>query len=521
VRLATIAALSLSAIVLTSLNAVYTPQNSVQISELSETSLSRYDSVFSNAGYKILGNNFFLNNETKELLDVDSQELTTNSTAIGLPHKLEFSEAILIYAVNTTKLNVSDESSHILISRDGVDYSSKRIEAFGSKNGHTIGLTRLGMPDFKDASNLYVSLPILEDTENYNRINMAGFYLIFLDSSGDAINTFNISFEKSDTSTSTGLSLRRGEIKGISEAGKRVPNNGFTKIGEVVAGESASGNFGIADDGFLYLNFTETSIPRPVISTNKFLAQSSDNPTDSFESNVSLPPALSDSEFKVIINSNGNYVPNTSLIPAGSELSGPLTDVSGDDIFSYSNGIMSWHFNSGEYQLNTLNDTKLRFLIDSPIFEIGIAPIIEYTISGDIRRVKGNYLNFSYLEKWEDVALAGGIEPASKTSAEIRLSVLANSELGDNGTINFALPEFTAILKQELERNRCSVSGSNLISCKVNIKKGFNEIRLNILTRRELSDISFSPISLELSGEYADPNYNNNTVILKPAESDK
>jgi hypothetical protein len=521
VKLAAISVLALSAIVLTSINAVHTPQNAVQIPELSEASLSSYDSVFSNAGYKVLGNNFFLNNETKELADVDSQELTTNSTAIGLPRKLEFSEAILVYAVNTTKLNVSDESSHILISRNGIEYNSKKMEAFGSKNGHTIGLTSLTASDFRAASNLYVSLPILEDTENYNRISMAGFYLILLDSSGDAITTFNMSFEKSDTAVSTGLSLGRGEIKGISEADKRMPNNGFTKIGEVIAGKSLSGNFGIHESGFLYLNSMETSIPRPVVSTSKFLAQSSDNPTDSFELEVSLPSSLSDSEFKITIDSNSNYVNNTSLIPAGRELSGPLTDAAGDDVFSYSNGVMSWHFNSGEYQLNKVNNTSLRFLINAPIFGVGIAPIIEYKTSGDTRRVKGNYLEFSYLDKWKDVALAGAVQPISKTSAEIRLSVLANSELGDSGTISFTLPQFTAILKQELDRNRCSASESNLISCKVNIKEGFTEIKLNILTRRELANISFPPILLELSGDYTDPNYNNNVVILKAMESDK
>lgn len=520
-KLTAFSILVLSAISIFSINTTYTPQNSVQISELSESSLSEYEAVFSNAGYKILGNNFFLNNETKELADVDFLDLTTNSAAIGLPRKLEFSEAMLIYVVDATKLNVSDNSSHILISRDGINYTSKTMETFGSINGYTIGITRLTMSDLRSAPTLYSSLPILEDTENYSKISMAGFYLILLDSSGDTINTFNLSFDRLDAQESIGLSFKEGSIKGISEASRRIPNSGFSKIGEAVAGKSASGNFGISENGFLYLNSFETSIPRPSISTDKFLSQSDDNPTDSFESSISLPSAISNSEFKIIIDSKGNYVNNTSLIPAGSELSGPLTDTSADDVFSHSNGIMTWHFNSGDYQLNTLNITKLRYLMKTPAFKVGIAPVIEYTANGEIRRVKGNYLQFTYINKWEDVAIAGDIQPINKTSAEIKLSVLANNELGNSGTLSFTLPQFTAISKQELSKNRCSISEANLISCKVSVKKGFTEIKITLLTRRELSDISFSPISLELGGEYADPNYNNNVVVLSAPESDK
>ncbi len=504
-----------------SLAAVYLPKNSVQIEELSKESLSLYDSVFSNSGYKILGNNLFVNNETKELADIDSQELTTNSSAVGLPKTLEFSEAILVYAVDATKLNVNKQSSNILISSDGKNYATKNITTFGSKNGHTIGITKLTMSDLARSDSLYVSLPILEDSENYSRINMAAFYIILLDSSGDTINNFNMSFENDDSTSLAGLSLKTGEIKGISEASKRIPNNGFTKMEDVIAGKSPTGNFGIAENGFIYLNVEETSIPRPAISTGKFLKQSSDNPTDSFESDISLPSRFANAEFKVILDSNYNYVNNTSLIPAGSELSGPLTDVSGDDIFSYSGGIMTWHFNSGKYQLNTVNKTKLRFLMDTPIFEGGIFPIIEYKIGDETRRVKGNYLQFSYLNNWQDVALTGEVSPLNKTSAKIKLAVISNSDLGASGEINFSLPKFTAITKKELERNFCEASEYNKVSCKVNITKGFTQINLNILTRRELTTITFSPITLNLYGDYTDPNYSNNTVLLRGNQPDK
>lgn len=517
-----LAAFSVFSVIVTSfLFSNFMPSNAIQVAPIEASMLSPYNLEFTDAGYKIYGNNLFSNNETKQLADVDTQELTTNSSSIGLPDNLKFSDALLIYAVNSTSLNASGDASNVLLSKDGVNYTSKRLNTFGSVNNYTIGIAVLDAENIANTSNLFVSLPLLEDTENFSSINMAGWYLILLDSSGEFISNFSLNASGSGDS-SLALSFVEGNISGIAKPGARNPNSNFTKLGDIASGESAQGNFGVAENGFLYINTSETKIARPTIRIEKILEQSKTNPNDSFEMSVRLPNQIRNSNFKVSINSQYNYIPNTVLIPAGFELSGPLTDASGDDAFSYNNGIMLFNFNSGLYQLNKLNKTSIRFLMNSPDFNQNIKAEIEYIDSfGKSRISKSNNINFSFSQYWQDVILSGKVESLSLTKAKIELSVFSNSYLGKSGRLSFKLPEFVAISESTLKHNECSYEKASDIICAIEIKSGITQINLDILPRRELEQIFFHPISLEIVGEFADPNYNNNTVNLKGRNSDR
>lgn len=496
------------------------PNNSAKVAPLTESMLSQYSFNMSDKGYKIYGNNLFINNETRTLADIDSSDYTSNSSSITIPVGISFSEALLIFATDSTNLNASYDSAGLLISKNGVEYNYKNADAFGSANSHTIAIVSLTPSDISPNSSLYVSAPILEDTENLEEIQMAAWYLILLDNSGEVIHEFNLSLERM-SDTDTGLSLRDGTLARITAQNSRNPNRGFTKIGDIVAGESRHGNFGTGELGFIYLNENLTLTPRPAVLISKILTQDENNPNDTFEMEVILPPELSNTNFIVELDLQDTYVLNSTVIPAGLELSGPLTDAAGDDILTFSQGKITLNFNSGQYQLNNVNNTKVRFSAAASGNNVSIAPKIQYVIAGEMVEAEGNYIPFTNLLYWQDVSAYGFIEKKSLTRSSINLYTISTLDLGESAEIEFMLPEFVAIEKSELTRNNCSVGTDNLIKCTLDLQGGLNETRIEILTRRAIETISFNNFRVNVINNYADPNYNNNIVILKEIISDK
>jgi len=498
----------------------FIPNNASKVPNILESELAAYSKSFSSAGYKIYGNNLFKDNASKIILDVDDSALTTNSSGITLKDGVNFSDAILVYAVNAIDLNASKSMSPVLVSSDSENYITKPLDIFGSNGNYTLGITHLTPKDFGETGELFVSLPMLEDSENMSKISQAGWYLILLDSSGDKISKMNFSL-KPFRLNGNGLTFKNDNIVSLAEAEGRIPNSGFTKADDINSGKSKSGNFGIGtDSGFLFFTVENSSVPQPQILLSKQFSQNESTAYDSFSLDFKLPQQLRNSEMVLRLFAPVEYVENTVVIPPGYELSGPLTDSQADDIFEFIDGEMVFRINSGEYQLNSVNDTRFNFLLSEPVVDNIMRISMEYLYNGKPYKVQSNAFKFTHSQIWEDASLVGRLEVISSTKSKIYLTAFSpNSTVGES-YIKWRLPEFIAVTGEQINKYKCGLSQDKVLECPVSLLEDLNKFEIEILNRRQLSEIDWTPIELKLSSEWDDPNYSNNVVDLELWYSD-
>jgi hypothetical protein len=492
----------------------FLPNNSVKVPSILESELVAYSKFFSSAGYQIYGNNLFKDNASKTILDVDETQLTNNSSGIKINGDASFSDAILIYAVNATDINASKNMSSVLVSSDSSNYTVKPLDIFGSNGNYTLGITHLTPKDFGESGELFVSLPLLEDTENISKISQAGWYLILLDSSGDKMSKINFS-SKAFRTGGSGFTFKNDNITSLTAPEGRIPNSGFTKSDDINSGKSKSGNFGLgADGGFLFFAVENSSIPQPQISLSKQISQNESIPYDSFSLDFKLPAQLRNSETVLRLVAPSEYVKNTVVIPPGYELSGPLTDSQADDIFEFTNGEMIFNINSGDYQLNSVNDTRFNFLLSEPVVDNIMRLSVEYSYNGKSYILKSNSFKFSHSPIWEDASLIGRLEILSRTKSKIYLTAFSPTYTSAKSSIRWKLPEFIAISGEQINKYQCTLSEDRILECPVSLEKDLNQFEIEILNRRELSQIVWTPIELKLVSSIEDPNYSNNVVDL-------
>jgi hypothetical protein len=492
----------------------FIPSNSAKIPNILQSELAQYSKSFSSAGFEIYGNNLFKDNASKTIIDVDKSELTTNSSGVTLDGDIAFSDAILIYAVNSNSINASKEMSPVLVSSDASNYVSKPLDIFGSNNNHTIGITHLTPEDFGKTGKLFISLSLLEDSENASKISQAGWYLILLDSSGDRMS--NISFGlKPFGSKGSGFTFKNDNIELLAKPAGRIPNSGFTKSNDIRSGKSVSGDFGIdADGGFLFFTVENSSIPQPQIYLSKQTSQDESVAYDSFSLDFKLPTELENSGIVLRLIAPYEYVKNTVVIPPGYELSGPLTDSKNDDIFEFVDGEMVFTINSGEYQLNSVKETRFNFLLSEPVIDDIMSLSAEYDYNGKSYTLKSNAIKFTHSPLWEDVSLMGDLEQISRTKSKISLTAFSPNAMSGNAYIKWQIPEFVAISGAEIKKHNCFFSEENILECPISLKEDVNSLEIEIFNRRELNEVKWTPLELSLDGEWDDPNYSNNVVDL-------
>lgn len=492
----------------------FVPSNSVKVPDIIQSELSAYSKSFSSAGYKIYGNNLFENNASRIILDVDKADFTTNSSGVTIGRDISFSDALLFYAVNATDINASKDMSSVLVSNDSSNYVTKPLDIFGKNGNYTIGITHLSPKDFGGTGELFVSLPLLEDSENISKISQAGWYLILLDSSGDKISEIDFGL-KPFGARGSGFTFKNDDIASLARPEGRIPNSGFTKSSDIASGKSVSGNFGVGTDGgFLFFSVEDSNIPQPQVSLSRQVSQDASTAYDSFSLDFKLPQELRNSEVVLRLFAPYEYVPNTVVIPPGYELSGPLTDLPSDDIFELLNGEMIFRINSGEYQLNSVNDTRFNFLLSEPVVDDIMRISMEYSYNGSKYEVESNSFKFTHSPIWEDASLVGRIEIISKTKSKIYLTAFSPNAMPGEAYIKWRLPEFVAISGEQIRKYDCSLTDDGILECPVSLEKDLNQFEIEILNRRELAEIRWTPIELRLTNGWDDPDYSNNVVDL-------
>jgi hypothetical protein len=480
--------------------------------------LSKYDTQYAAAGsgYNLYGNNLIINNISGESADIDKNSMTSNSSSVKV-NPTGYSHAFLIYMVKGENLNIDKNLFSALISVDGENYLNIIPETFG-----IVGKDQyVAIADISDTitiSNMevYLSLPLLEDTQNTNNVSAAGFYIAVLDSSGDKLSKFSLSTYKKSSSdigsiSSLGLGLKTGASKFLTNNKLRKPNQGFTAQKDLELGKSLLGDFGAAQNlGLVFLNSEVGSTPVPKVNIE--VEQSSEL---NLYYNVIIETSISDnlSESKAILSKDGvsNYVENSATVPLGYPLSGTLSDESDLDPFSHL---------EDEININIINSSlrsKVLFSMMYSTLKNNFNLKLEYNYLGRKYILDTNRIILEPSTSWADVGVYANLVVDSKTEGELNF-LFTSDRYSLRAVMSYHLPLGLAIRESVLKSNPCRVfvsEGNNLLECNVSFEEALtSKISIPVLFRLDPNAVDLGYAELSIVGTIRDNSSDNNISAI-------
>ena len=502
-----------------SVGAELTDTNLADIRYSDSTEINNYFFTAGEGGMVIGGNNLFKSNPAKELLDVDQNDITDNSSGYRV-NLASLSDAFLAVAWDSDKVVSTEVAKTVAISTDGINYSNYNMDEIFKSGKYSVGLLELDKYRFVSSEMMYVSLPVLSDSKNLENISSAGWWIIGAKPKEGKQATYSLSL-KPNKQTLNRLGLSSAPSALSQKDVLRNPSFGFTALNDKIAGESASGEYHYADysdkDKFkslIFISEKKSESLAPAISLSLDQAEQTSSYYTVFL-DVAIPEELSQEKLLISLKHPDLYVDNSMSVPYGSTLSGPLTDSENDDIFAYnkSDGKMLWTLNAGLSQLNNTTNTRFRFLVkNASEFD---------SIRAEIFNEEQKLLEYSNSlpippQKINDISVHGTYEIISSTRGVAKIYVYSDLPEKANISLNIELFQHIAIPKKELNRAGCKAIDNEYLSCEIKIKSGVGSISLGVLHRLSPLDYGVGEVSVKVESE--DPNALNNTseiVVLK------
>lgn len=464
--------------------------------KLTSSMLAKYNTKYSGGdkGYNLYGNSLILNNVSKEPTDIDKSALTSNSASVRI-NSDGYSHAFLVYMVSGTKLNLDEGVFSALISSDAENYITATPEITGmvGKNKYVAILDISKTLPLTDRD-FYLSLPLLEDTQNANNISSAGFYLVLLDSSGNSLSDFSFSLSpKSTVSNSLGLGLKSGSSRFLTNNTLRNPNTGFTEGKDIELGKSSTGDFGVSPgSGLIFINNLESNIPAPEVSIE--VEQSSElSPYYRVSVDTKIKETLADSQATLSSLEVSNYADSSAIIPLGYPFSGMLSDIADNDPFDYDSNKIRMSVSNASLR------SKVSFSMVYSTLTNNLSFTLKYKYLGKEYALKTNRVNLNMNSIWKDVGVYASISKNSKTSGELRFLSISDS-LNTSSEIRYRLPLGIAISGVDLKENNCSVvseDANKILTCSVSFaEESVYSISIPALFRLDPATIDFGEVEI-------------------------
>lgn len=486
-----------------------------QISYTNIEQVGKYEFYAVADGLTYFGNNLISNNQNGDLVDIDNNTLTNNSSAYSADISA-LSDATLAVAWNSNQLKDPKIADYVMISEDGEDYQTYKFDDIFEIDSISLGLLELNKYRFTNGDKIYVSLPLLQDETNNKIINKAGWWVIgSLPKPGEKV-IYSLSSKKLDKAVvSFGLSELE-ESQSYSDNNRR-PNKDFTASKDIKLDDSKTGDFyfdNFIDDSnkaLFYLVADSTGEEIPSISLSLETNESTSNYYTAYL-RVRLPESISNSEAIITMESPGLYVPNSMSVPYGEVLSGPQTDEDNDDIFSYNrtNSKMQWKLNSGRNQLNNTDNVVFRFLVNEigdfanarAKIEIPSLNLVEYSNGLPIAKNKIN-----------DVSLHSFYFETTPTSGNLEIVAYGDALFSEKTiSINILVEPHISIMQEELVKNKCEAF-SNRIECELTLSNGYGYKSITLL--HHLDPKIYGVGSVESLNIESDPNSANNFSVIE------
>jgi hypothetical protein len=386
---------------------------------LSDKVLSKYDTLYASTseGHSVYGNGLILDNVSRIAVDVDVNPNTSNSSSIVVS-SAPYSHAFLVYMVSGDKLNIDKDMFSAMLSTDGEEYITILPETSGrvGKNQY-IAIADISQSFALLGGEVYVSLPIMEDSQNARNISAAGFYIITLDSSGENLSEFSFSLKSEaklvnnsskdvlpSREVSLGLGLKSGSTKFLKNASLRDPSSGFTERNDIELGKSLTGDFGVLrNSGLIFINSIGTNIPAPKVD---ILVENSSELSPYYRISVdtSIRENLVGSSARLSSPYILNYVKNSGIIPPGYPMSGPVSDILDDDVFSYMDGKLDFEIE------NISLRSKVSFSTIYSQLTNNFALNSIYNYNGKKYNVKTNRIMLKPSTIWTDIGVYAELE---------------------------------------------------------------------------------------------------------------
>jgi hypothetical protein len=487
-----------------------------------KSAISSYTFNTGSGGVELAGNNLFLNHATKELLDVDKNESTNNSSGYKMDISA-FSDAFLIVAWDSDEVPEISASKYVSLSTDGKNYNTYTIDDIFKHKNTSIGILKLDGYRFSKSDVFYVSLPMLGDTRNLDRISRAGWWVLGAKPSAGNRTTYSIDFNSSAKSIfELGLS-DMGNLAGRDS--KKIPNKGFTSLLDSEIGNSVSGEHYFSAEGAEHsgtpLLFVSESITTEIVPSASLRLEEDANSAGyhTVFMDIEIPSDFREDKVLIKITKPNFYVENSMSVPFGRELSGPLTDKSGDDIFEYDSetGSMIWRLNVGLEQLNRVSKTQFRFLAK----EVTDVDMLRATIEIPSIGLK-EFSNTIPIPKnrIDDMSIYSTYTPYSATRGKI--DIFAYSDLISSAarelpaTIEIRLVSHIALPSATLRNSNCSIANNEKLVCKVDFENGIASVSLDVLAMLDI--YAYGVGVVEIVNLDNDPNLSNNKseiVVVK------
>lgn len=484
------------------------PLDSISYSNKSEISSYTFDT--GSGGVELFGNNFFLNHPTKELADIDNSRETSNSSGYKIDISI-FSDAFLVVAWDSGGTLENLASNYISVSTSGIKYATYRFDDIFSHKNTSIGILKLDGYRFAKSDTFYVSLPMLEDSRSLDAISKAGWWILGAEPSSGNRTKYSIDFNASAESI---LALGLFSVDTVNgKDSLKIPNDGFTAILDNELGNSFSGehHFGTLSSApninpLLFVSKSESPQLVPSVS----LKLEEDVNSAGYHTvlmDMEIPQNFLEDEVIIEITKPNFYVENSMSVPFGLELSGPLTDRSGDDVFSYyaEESSMVWRLNVGLEQLNRASRTQFRFLAK----EITAASTLRATISIPSLKIK-EYSNALPIPKnrIDDLSIYATYTAATPTRGEITALLYSDLKASGISSLKFSFVSHIAIPDKTLKGSKCEIVNNQNLVCEVEFQNGIASLSLNVFTRLEAQ--SYGIGTVEIINVENDPNLANN-----------
>lgn len=470
-------------------------------------------------GLVLGGNNLLGDNILSIPVDIDSSPFTNNSSGY-MVNIASLTDSLLIVSWDSLEVVDSAIANLVSLSTDGSSYNTYNFDGLFQNRGHTIGILQLNKYRFYESDKIYVSLPVLQDFLNLRTISKAGWWIIGSNPAAGTESIYSLSFNLEAASK-----YELGFESGIADTAydkRRIPNSEFVASDRKSKDTAKTGSYHYSllgteknkSTSVLYLSeavSTERELPSLHFSLAKNDIETSYH---TVLLSVSIPESLTNERIFIFLQGEDLYIPNSMSIPYGKEMSGPLTDKGGDDIFEYDveNGMLHWNLNSGLEQLNSSSNTQFRFLVRDTIWDSNIVATI-YDGSRTIIETSNNLPKPKNL--LNDAAIYSTYESLNKVKGTLSLFIYSDDTRNNKVTVNLDLENHMSISRNELDRKSCTITENFIISCQLEVENGLGALSLELLHRL---DPAISGVGMVyLFPENNDPDGANNVyeIILK------